>query len=128
MQFLCKCVFFKHIIGVYRKLRSLQIRPRDPHNTNQKTMWGISHFHNLFTAMASDVTHISKILMSELDRKTRKQMTVIFKIPFTNLKTYPSCLKLCEILLERWDFTDTWFDTYLLEDTSSEVSILAFQR
>ena len=47
--------------------------------------------------MASDVTHISKILMSKLDRKTRKQMTEISKIPFIDLKIYPSCLKLCEI-------------------------------
>ena len=50
--------------------------------------------------MASDVTNISKILMSKPDRKTRKQITVIFKICYTELKIYFSCLKLSEILLE----------------------------
>ena len=69
MQFLCKCVFFKHIIGVYWKLDSLEIRPEDSHNTNQKSVWGISDFHNLSITVASDVTHNRKTLMSKLDRK-----------------------------------------------------------
>ena len=69
MKFLCKCVFFKHIIGIYGKLNSFEVRPEDSHSTKQKTMWGISDFHNLSTTMASDVTHICKILMSKLDRK-----------------------------------------------------------
>ena len=98
MYFSCKCVFFKNIIGVYWKLKSLNKTPR---LSNQKRVWGTSNFQNLPTAMTLDVTHISKILMSKLDRKTRKQMTVIFKIPYTDLKIYPSCLKFCEILLEQ---------------------------
>ena len=74
--------------------------------------------------MASDVTHIRKILMSKLDRKTRKQMTEISKIPFIDLKIYPSCWKLCDIYWSNGIF----HLIYLLEETSSEVSILAFQR
>lgn len=59
--------------------------------------------------MALDVTHISKILMTKPDRKTRKKMTVIFKICYTELKIYLSCLKLCEILLEWQDFIPDLF-------------------
>ena len=60
MWFSCKCVFFTHSIEavVCWKLKSLEIRPKDSHNNNQKNVWGISDFHNLSITMASDVTHI----------------------------------------------------------------------
>ena len=115
------CVFFKHIIGIYGKLKSLEIRPEDFHNTNQKTAWGFSDFHYLSTTMASDVTHIGK--MGKLDRKTRKQVKVISKICYTDLKIYHSCLKL-------WNFkSGRILDLiYLLKKTSPWVNKLAFQR
>ena len=55
-----------------------------------KKLSRISNFDNLSTAMASDVAHIGKILMSTLDRETRKQMTVKSKLCYTDLKAYPS--------------------------------------
>lgn len=58
-------------------------------------MWGISDFHNWSTTIASDVTHLSKILTSELNRKTRKETNKLSKIPYKVLKIYPSCLRLC---------------------------------
>ena len=51
-------------------------------------------------------------------------MTEISNIPFIDLKIYPSCLKLCEIYWRYWIL----HLIYLLEVTSSEVSIRAFQR
>ena len=55
MLFLCNYVFFKHIIEVYLKLISLEIKPNDsehqPEN-HQRDFW----FHNLSTTVASDVT------------------------------------------------------------------------
>lgn len=58
-------------------------------------MWGISDFHNWSTTIASDVTHLSKILTSELNRKTRKETNKLSKIPYKVLKIYPSCSRLC---------------------------------
>ena len=71
----------------------LEIRPRLSFNQTKNHI-GISNFHNLSTAMASDVPHISKIWMSKPDRKTREQMTVILKICYTELRIYLSCLEL----------------------------------
>ena len=45
-------------------------------------MWGIFDSHNWSIAISSDVTHVSKCLMSELDGKTRKQTTELSKISY----------------------------------------------
>ena len=87
------------LLGYIENLKALKLDLKTQPK-NQKTVLGISNFHNFPTAMASDGTCISEVLMSKLDRKTRKQMTLISKIPFTDLKIYPSCLKLSKILLE----------------------------
>ena len=68
-------------------------------------------------------THQENFDEQTKDRKTRKQMTEISKIPFIDLKIYPSCLKLCEIY-----WSNGIFHLIYLLEMSSEVSILAFQR
>ena len=96
LPFIAQCNFYASVyslntlLGYIENLKNLEIRPRDSHNTNQKTVCGISDFHNLSTTVASDVTHIRKISMSNLIRKTRKQTTVISKIPYTDLENITS--------------------------------------
>ena len=50
--------------------------------------------------MASDVTH-NKHFDEQTWQKNQRANDVMYKIPYTDLKTYPSCLKLCEISLEQ---------------------------
>ena len=59
LPLIVQCSFHVSVPSFNTLLKSLE----KPHNTNQKT-----------------IAHISKILMSKLDRKTTKQITVIFKI------------------------------------------------
>ena len=63
LPLIAQCSFHVSVPSFNTLLKSLDIGPKDSHNTNQKT-----------------IAHISKILMSKLDRKTTKQITVMFKI------------------------------------------------
>ena len=63
LPLIVQCSFHVSVPSFNTLLKSLDIGPKDSHNTNQKT-----------------IAHISKILMSKLDRKTTKQITVMFKI------------------------------------------------
>ena len=65
---IAQCSFHVSVPSFNTLLKSLDIGLKDSHNTNRKT-----------------IAHISKILMSKLDRKTTKQMTVIFKIGYTEM-------------------------------------------
>ena len=68
LPLIAQCIFHASVPSFNTLLKSLDIRPKDSHNTNQKT-----------------IAYISKILMSKLDKKTTKQMTVIFKIGYTEM-------------------------------------------
>ena len=62
------------LLGNIENLKALKLDPKT-HNTNQKKL---CEEFLIFIIMASDVTHIiCKILMSNLDRKTRKETTVV---------------------------------------------------
>ena len=101
-----------HILSRYiENLKALKLHLRTLTTQTKKKVRGIYNFYNLSIAMASNVTHIYFavqvnvhniiILMSKLERKTGKQMTEISKIPYIDMKIYPSCWKFCEILLEQ---------------------------
>ena len=68
LPLIVQCSFHVSVPSFNTLLNSLDIGPKDSHNTNQKTL-----------------AYISKILMSKVDRKTTKQMTVIFKIGYKEL-------------------------------------------
>ena len=109
MPLIARCSFHATVsplnilLGYIENLKALKLEPKTLTTQTKKPCEEFLVFINLPTAMASDVTH-SKILMSKLDRKNTKQITAISKIPYTDLKIYPSCLKLCEILLEEQEF------------------------
>ena len=74
--------------------------------------------------MASDVTHIiCKILMSNLTEKPERKQQLYPKFPTQIWKYTPSCLKLCEILLEQWDFTTDLFAWGDILSTDDETEI-----
>ena len=61
------------LLGYIENLKALKLDPKTLTYINQKTVWGISDFHNLSITMASDVTHnICKILMSKTWQKNQK--------------------------------------------------------
>ena len=84
-------------------------RPEDSHSTKQKTMWGISDFHNISTTMASDVTHICKILMSKLDRKPESKQQLNIQNSLHRFENIPLLFEIVEILLQLWDFIPDLF-------------------
>ena len=67
LPLIAQCSFHVSVPSFNTLLNSLDIVPKDSHNTNQKT-----------------IEYISKILMSKLDRKTTKQMTVPLRNGFWN--------------------------------------------
>lgn len=51
--------------------------------------------------MASDVTPISKNFDEQTWQENQEANDSNIQIPYTDLKIYPSCSKLCEILLQQ---------------------------
>ena len=62
VEFLCKCVFAKHITGVYRKLNSLEIGPKDSCKTNQENH--VKYLWFLQLICHNDLSHCRRCIHS----------------------------------------------------------------
>ena len=130
LQLIAQCSFYAHVSSLniflgYEKLKALKLDPKTLTTSTKKPceeflIFIIYIYHKGLRCN----THQENFDEQTNDKKTRKQMTEISKILLIDLKIYPSCLKLCEIYWSNGIF----HLIYLLEETSSEVSILAFQR
>ena len=88
------CLDFKHIIVIYWKLNSLEIRPEDSHNTIKETIWGISDFRNWPTTIASDVTHLSKNFDEWTWQENQKGNNRIIKNSLYSFENIPIILEI----------------------------------